>query len=114
MPSYRRDLAARRRHIIYDPLTSAVLRRILSGRIVCRTSDQPEDTTDHMSPNPIKLASSSKAGHLTKQQFVYTTLRESIIRSELPPGTRLVIDDLARQFKVSIIPVREALRLLQS
>ena len=67
-----------------------------------------------MSPNPIKLASSSKAGHLTKQQFVYTTLRESIIRSELPPGTRLVIDDLARQFKVSIIPVREALRLLQS
>ena len=59
-------------------------------------------------------ASSSKAGHLTKQQFVYTTLRESIIRSELPPGTRLVIDDLARQFKVSIIPVREALRLLQS
>ena len=55
-----------------------------------------------------------KAGHLTKQQFVYTTLRESIIRCELGPGTRLVIDDLARQFKVSIIPVREALRLLQS
>jgi DNA-binding GntR family transcriptional regulator len=56
----------------------------------------------------------STAGHLTKQQFVYTTLRESIIRCELNPGTRLVIDDLARQFHVSIIPVREALRLLQS
>src|SRR4029450_10765576 len=56
----------------------------------------------------------SPAGHLTKQQFVYTTLRESILRCELAPGTRLVIDDLARQFKVSIIPVREALRLLQS
>jgi DNA-binding GntR family transcriptional regulator len=68
-----------------------------------------------MTPNAIKLAaSSSRAGHLTKQQFVYTTLRESIIRCELSPGTRLVIDDLARQFKVSIIPVREALRLLQS
>lgn len=54
------------------------------------------------------------AGHLTKQQFVYTTLRDSIIRCELAPGTRLVIDDLAERLKVSIIPVREALRLLQS
>jgi DNA-binding GntR family transcriptional regulator len=56
----------------------------------------------------------STSGHLTKQQFVYSTLRESILRCELAPGTRLVIDDLARQFRVSIIPVREALRLLQS
>ena len=67
-----------------------------------------------MTPNALKIASPSKAGHLTKQQFAYTTLRESILRCELAPGTRLVIDDLARQFKVSIIPVREALRLLQS
>jgi DNA-binding GntR family transcriptional regulator len=57
---------------------------------------------------------SSAAGHLTKQQFVYSTLRASILRCELAPGTRLVIDDLAKQFHVSIIPVREALRLLQS
>jgi DNA-binding GntR family transcriptional regulator len=54
------------------------------------------------------------AGHLTKQHFVYSTLRQSIITCELGPGARLVIDDLARQFHVSIIPVREALRLLQS
>jgi DNA-binding GntR family transcriptional regulator len=76
-----------------------------------------------MTPNATKSASASasstsspgaRAGHLTKQQFVYTTLRESIIRCELGPGTRLVIDELARQFEVSIIPVREALRLLQS
>jgi DNA-binding GntR family transcriptional regulator len=59
-------------------------------------------------------ASGPTGGHLTKQQFVYATLRESIIRCELAPGTRLVIDDLAKQFHVSIIPVREALRLLQS
>jgi DNA-binding GntR family transcriptional regulator len=64
----------------------------------------------------VKLGSPQAAGsgHLTKQQFVYSTLRESILRCELGPGTRLVIDDLARQFRVSIIPVREALRLLQS
>jgi DNA-binding GntR family transcriptional regulator len=59
-------------------------------------------------------AGAGAGGHLTKQQFVYSTLRESILRCELAPGTRLVIDDLARQFRVSIIPVREALRLLQS
>jgi DNA-binding GntR family transcriptional regulator len=66
-----------------------------------------------MNRSALKFGASS-AGHLTKQQFVYTTLRDSIIRCELSPGTRLVIDDLARQFHVSIIPVREALRLLQS
>jgi DNA-binding GntR family transcriptional regulator len=55
-----------------------------------------------------------RAAHLTKQQAVYGTLRESILRCELRPGARLVIDDLARQFQVSIIPVREALRQLQA
>ena len=40
-------------------------------------SDLAEDTTDHMSPNPIKLASSSKAGHLTKQQY-YIQMPSSI------------------------------------
>jgi DNA-binding GntR family transcriptional regulator len=52
--------------------------------------------------------------HRTKQQFVYRTLREAIVRCELPPGQRLVIDDLARRLEVSSIPVREALQLLQS
>jgi DNA-binding GntR family transcriptional regulator len=52
--------------------------------------------------------------HRTKQEFVYKTLREAIIRCELSPGERLIIDDLARRYEISIIPVREALRLLQS
>jgi DNA-binding GntR family transcriptional regulator len=50
----------------------------------------------------------------TKQQFVYKTLRRSIMRCELQPGERLVIDALARKLEVSAIPVREALRVLQS
>ena len=66
-----------------------------------------------MSRSTLKFGGST-AGHLTKQQFVYTTLRQLIIRCDLAPGARLVIDELARQFHVSIIPVREALRLLQS
>ena len=50
----------------------------------------------------------------TKQEFVYQTLRSAIMRCEIAPGERLVIDDLARRLAVSIIPVREALQLLQS
>lgn len=52
--------------------------------------------------------------HPTKQHFVYTKLRAEIIACVLPPGAKLRIDELAVRFNVSIIPVREALRLLQS
>lgn len=55
-----------------------------------------------------------QGGPVTKGQFAYTALRDAIIRCELEPGERLVIDELARRFDVSIIPVREALRLLES
>ena len=44
------------------------------------------------------------APHRTKQEFVYRTLRDAILRCELQPGERLVIDDLARRLNVSIIP----------
>jgi DNA-binding GntR family transcriptional regulator len=52
--------------------------------------------------------------HRTKQEFVYRTLREAIIRCELQPGERLIIDELAKRLQVSIIPVREALQTLQA
>jgi DNA-binding GntR family transcriptional regulator len=61
-----------------------------------------------------KIKPLAAAAHLTKQQYAYETLRASILKGELAPGTRLVIDDLASRFAISIIPVREALRLLQS
>jgi DNA-binding GntR family transcriptional regulator len=60
------------------------------------------------------LAIRKKARHRTKQEFVYRTLWEAIMRCELAPGERLVIDDLARRLEVSAIPVREALQVLQS
>jgi DNA-binding GntR family transcriptional regulator len=52
--------------------------------------------------------------HRTKQKFVCDTLRGAIMRCELRPGQRLVIDELARQLEVSAIPVREALQVLAS
>ena len=50
----------------------------------------------------------------TKQEYVHQHLREAILRSDLAPGQRLVIDELARRLRVSAIPIREALQLLQS
>lgn len=50
----------------------------------------------------------------TKQQAVYEALRAEIMGGLLQPGEVLVIDALAKRFQVSIIPVREALRQLQS
>jgi DNA-binding GntR family transcriptional regulator len=50
----------------------------------------------------------------TKQQFAYQTLRDGIMRCEIAPGERIVIDEVARRLRVSTIPVREALHLLQS
>lgn len=60
------------------------------------------------------LTGRSQARFRTKQEYVYLALRESIMRCELGPGERLVIDVLARTLQVSAIPIREALQLLQS
>jgi DNA-binding GntR family transcriptional regulator len=62
----------------------------------------------------MRLAPPKRGQHRTKQEFVYRTLRRAILRCELPPGERLVIDELARRLEVSAIPVREALHVLQS
>ena len=56
----------------------------------------------------------SRAPHRTKQEFVYRTIRGAILRCELRPGERLVIEEIAQRLDVSTIPVREALQLLQS
>ena len=43
---------------------------------------------------------------------IYRNLRERILRGQLPSGTRIRIGAVAEEFGVSIIPVREALRML--
>lgn len=50
----------------------------------------------------------------TKQAMVLAALREAILGGSLRPGERLVIDEVARRFSVSIIPVREAMRQLEA
>jgi DNA-binding GntR family transcriptional regulator len=46
--------------------------------------------------------------------YVYDALLEAIVQGRLGPGTRLVLDDLADQLRVSRTPIRDALRRLAS
>ncbi len=59
-------------------------------------------------------APTAPAAPQTKQGYVYASLRDDILRCTLAPGQRLVIEEIAGRLGVSPIPVREALRLLQS
>ena len=51
---------------------------------------------------------------LSKRQYVYESLRAEILSGTRASAERLVIDDLAAEFGVSPIPVREALHQLQA
>lgn len=51
--------------------------------------------------------------YLTIKELVLTRIRADILRGALPPGTWLRQDQLAREFGVSRMPVREALLQLE-
>jgi DNA-binding GntR family transcriptional regulator len=48
-----------------------------------------------------------------KSHAIYSALRERILSNDIGPGTRLVMRDVANQYRASDIPVREALRMLE-
>lgn len=50
----------------------------------------------------------------TKRDVAAELLRESIIRGELAPGTRLVLEELSQRYEISMTPIREALSTLES
>jgi DNA-binding GntR family transcriptional regulator len=62
----------------------------------------------------LSLGPSPDVRFRTKQEYVYQSLRGAIMRGELQPGQRLVIDEIARRLEVSAIPIREALQSLQA
>jgi DNA-binding GntR family transcriptional regulator len=51
--------------------------------------------------------------HLTKSEFAYQELRRRILDGELPPGERLLLRPLAEELRLSVMPVRDALRMLE-
>ena len=60
------------------------------------------------------LTQPSQNSHRTKEEYVYDTLRTAIMRCQLAPGQKLVIDTLSTQLGVSPIPIRSALQRLQA
>lgn len=50
---------------------------------------------------------------LTKRDYAYAELRRRILNGELPPGTRLLLRPIAEELGVSVMPVRDAIRLLE-
>lgn len=53
------------------------------------------------------------ASYRTKRDVAADLLREAILRGELAPGTRLVLEDLSRRYAVSMTPIREAFSILE-
>ena len=51
---------------------------------------------------------------MSKKEFVYNHLRTSILDGTFGSGQRIVIDQVAKEMGMSIIPVREAIRQLES
>ena len=68
----------------------------------------PSPTTAGTASLPVSPSSS------LKQERVYRILRENIAAGRYGPGFRLVIDRLAREYGLSAIPVREAVRRLEA
>jgi len=59
-------------------------------------------------------AGGGNGGYLPLGEAIARRVRDAILDGRLPPGTRVRQEALARRFGVSRIPVREALRLLES
>jgi DNA-binding GntR family transcriptional regulator len=51
---------------------------------------------------------------LTKSEFAYQELRRRIVDAKLAPGTRLLLRPLAEELGLSVMPVRDALRMLEA
>ena len=50
----------------------------------------------------------------TKREIAVALLRDAIVRGELPPGTRLVLEVLSQRYHLSLTPIREALPVLEA
>jgi len=50
----------------------------------------------------------------TKTEIVHATLHRDIIAGKLKPGQRIIISELAKEFGFSEIPIREAIRSLET
>jgi DNA-binding GntR family transcriptional regulator len=50
----------------------------------------------------------------TKREIATMLLRDAIIRGELAPGARLLLEELGQKYSLSLTPIREAIPILES
>jgi DNA-binding GntR family transcriptional regulator len=62
----------------------------------------------------VKKAKPGRKTTISKKQQAYEYIRSGISDETYPPGSRIVIDRIARELKLSIIPVREAIQQLEA
>lgn len=84
------------------------LRPPLPAPAAPESADDREPATGKTGP-PSSDSGEAQLHKHTLQEKVYTTLERAIITAELPPGSRLVAEEIAKEMSVSRIPVREAL-----
>ena len=68
-------------------------------------------TTEGVTTSAVETAF---AGALSKSQLAYDYLRDRIALHELSPGYRLVLQSIADELAMSVVPVREAIRRLEA
>lgn len=56
----------------------------------------------------------SRCADLSKAQHAYRAIKARITDGSYPPGSRLVLGAIAGELAVSVVPVREAIRLLEA
>jgi DNA-binding GntR family transcriptional regulator len=60
------------------------------------------------------MTSPEPLGRIAKSEYAYRSIRERILAGDYARGARLVLDQLARELSVSVVPVREAIRRLEA
>jgi DNA-binding GntR family transcriptional regulator len=60
------------------------------------------------------VVSIGPGGERSKAEHAYTEIRRSIVDGRQGPGSRLVIEQIARSLDISVVPVREAIRRLEA
>ena len=79
------------------------------------TSDSQSDGSRHLGKGaPARKLGGQYRRPLTSQEAVLKEIRRAIMTRELKPGERVRQEDLAERLNVSRVPIREALRVLES
>src|SRR3954470_1411147 len=79
----------------------------------CASRGATSSTESARLPADAMAARPPTHAHPTKSEYAYQELRRRILEDELAPGERLLLRPLADELGLSVMPVRDALRMLE-